>query len=242
MALVVERKILEEYVKTLPPPRVIYSRDGSSPYLSRWYLQGGPRSKTGGDSLYDPAGNLLPDVSYNAPFSVMLHKFHRSDEDQELHSHPWRFAWAIILAGGYVEERRGNYVRRSVFSQYYHEVKRTTYKPGDIVKLYNDTYHRVDLLEEDSWSLFIAGIRADSWSFWNRHTDETTPWREFVSKKQQELKRSCDNCANCCMDMDLNPYCSAVNSPWGHSLHTGRPTMCGDDLKLWEIDTRRSSK
>ncbi len=51
-----------------------------------------------------------------------------------------------------------------------------------------DTFHRVDLLSNDAWSLCITGpkvARADgeaSWSFWDRDTGALTPWREFVTR------------------------------------------------------------
>lgn len=51
-------------------------------------------------------------------------------------------------------------------------------------------------------------------------------------------KKDCSNCGNRCMDMDLDPYCSAVNKPWGQVLHRGKPKECGPESKLWVIDTR----
>lgn len=48
----------------------------------------------------------------------------------------------------------------------------------------------------------------------------------------------CNNCENCRMDMDMNPYCSAVNQPWGRVLHIGRPIECGPEAKLWRPDRR----
>lgn len=40
------------------------------------------------------------------------------------------------------------------------------------------------------------------------------------------------------MDPDLQPYCAAVNKPWGRVLYRGRPDECGPDAKLWTEDTR----
>jgi len=36
-------------------------------------------------------------------FRVALHRFHRGDQDEDLHDHPWSF-WTFILRGGYFEE------------------------------------------------------------------------------------------------------------------------------------------
>lgn len=39
------------------------------------------------------------------------------------------------------------------------------------------------------------------------------------------------------MDMDMDPYCAAVNKPWGQVLYRGRPQECGE-FTLWEKDIR----
>jgi len=52
--------------------------------------------------------------------------------------------------------------------------------------------------------------------------------------------KGCQNCLNQCMDMDLDPYCGAVNKPFGQVLHRGKPAECGPENKLWQLDTRRS--
>jgi hypothetical protein len=52
----------------------------------------------------------------------------------------------------------------------------------------------------------------------------------------------CDTCINKCMDMDMDPYCVAVNKPYGSVLTRPRPKECagesGKEYKLWEKDTR----
>jgi hypothetical protein len=40
------------------------------------------------------------------------------------------------------------------------------------------------------------------------------------------------------MDMDMDPYCSAVNKPWGLVLHQGIPEECGPERKLFVVDDR----
>ncbi len=108
---------------------------------------------------------------------VYLHQFVRSDVDRELHSHPWS-AHCYILAGGYSEERRTSSGH----------IERHAYAPGMVNVIEPDTFHRVDLLSDDAWSLCITGpkvARADgeaSWSFWDRDTGKLTPWREFVTR------------------------------------------------------------
>lgn len=54
-------------------------------------------------------------------------------------------------------------------------------------------------------------------------------------------KNDCDNCLNRCMDMDMDPYCAAVNRPWGQTLRK-IPIECGDNRVLWKLDTRPKLK
>lgn len=63
------------------PARAIY--DNGEPYLHRFYV-----------------GTLFGRRYY-------LHEFVAGDPDRGLHNHPWKGAWSIILAGWYLEARRG---------------------------------------------------------------------------------------------------------------------------------------
>lgn len=101
---------------------------------------------------------------------IYLNHFHRSDEDSELHNHPWEWAIAIILKGGYIETRQDNYYVRG---------------PGSTVLLTEDTYHRVQLLEDESWSIFIAGpnTKTGMWYFLDPYTLKRTPWMQFIRAK-----------------------------------------------------------
>jgi hypothetical protein len=163
------RRLLEKVTSKLTP-RVIYDRAGKSPYLSRYYLVGRPYMADGSAAI-DAFGNPHPDAIFPRGIGIYLHRFHRSDDDIALHSHPWVWARSLILAGGYVEERR-------IGSR----VVRILVKPWSWRRINQDDFHRVDLLENDCWSLFIAGPKASSWSFWDRKTGETVPWREFIAR------------------------------------------------------------
>jgi hypothetical protein len=137
-------------VARLPSPRVFSGRTGV--YLSRWTIVDRGKER----------------------WRLSLHHFHRSDEDQELHTHPWRWAVALQLAGGYVEERRvGN------------DVVRIRRGPCSLVFLRADTAHRVDLLDltNGAWSFILTGPVVASWGFYDRRTWLFTPWREFIRAK-----------------------------------------------------------
>jgi hypothetical protein len=139
------------------PSRVI-TAGGDEPYLYKYLVW---QSSEGKDSV-----------------RVHLHRFVRSDEDRELHNHPWRWAVSLVLAGGYREERRvlaGDTVYRRRVS------------PGSVNVITNWTYHRVDLLDEECWTLFVSGPVVGSWGFWNRLTGVHTPWREFMQSKGHQV-------------------------------------------------------
>lgn len=165
------RPLLERLAPRLPPPRVIYSRDGQRPYLSRYYLAGRPL----GDVLSVVVAKPRRVLVRLRHHGVYLHHFHRGDEEPELHSHPWAWALSLILAGGYREERRvrGKVVRRIV-------------RPGALNFLRADDCHRVDLLEDDAWSLFVTGPKVTRWGFWNRDTGLMLGWREFIAKVRSD--------------------------------------------------------
>ncbi len=144
------------------PKRVIH-RDEGDEYLERYYVCG--RSPP-----YPNIYSRWPHTILGFLPTVYLHRFVRSDEDRELHNHPWA-AISLILAGGYREERR---VGDGVTSR--------IWKPGQINHIGANDFHRVDLLEKDAWTLFITGEKAQSWGFWSRDTDEFVHWREHMAR------------------------------------------------------------
>lgn len=162
------RRLLEWISRRLPEPRVIFDREGGSPYLSRYYLIGRRRTE-------DAIGPLrgVESVFDRLPFNLFLHHFHRSDDDGALHSHPWSWAVALVLAGGYQEERRVG-----------DEVVRRTVRPLTLNFIHDDDFHRVDLLEQDAWSLFLVGPKTDTWYLWDRDRKARSHWRDFIEARR----------------------------------------------------------
>ena len=172
------RRALRWFATKLPPPRVIYDRAGVSPYLSRYYILGRPKTIDGSDPLEKGMfkGQRRKDVAFASEnLGIYLHQFHRGDDDQELHGHPWKWAVSFILSGGYREERRLPDTSKVIVR---------TFRPGSMNLLFDDDYHRVDLLDDEAWTLFVVGPKVADWSFWNRHTGETTQWRKFITRKR----------------------------------------------------------
>lgn len=101
---------------------------------------------------------------------LFLHHFHADDASQELHSHPWS-GTSLILAGSYMEERMVN-----------GSIRERVLNPGDVNKLEPDTFHRVELLDQERgvWTLFAVGARVQEWSFMDRSTGKLTPWRDAL--------------------------------------------------------------
>ena len=159
----------------LPPPRIIWDRNGKSPYLSRFYLVNPPRMPDG-SWPFDKNGALREGITWpTRRWGIYLHKFHRGDDERELHNHPWRWAVSLILSGGYIEERRHG-------RDYEYVVRVRRFRPGMINIIRSSDFHRVDLVGKEAWSLFLVGPKFSSWGFWCRNTGRFWPWRQFISE------------------------------------------------------------
>jgi hypothetical protein len=149
--------------------RIIWSRDGHSPYLLRV--------------------SLTPRLKWWPAFPVVfLHFFFRGDDDKELHSHPWD-AISIPLSVGYKEERLFRLgSTRGVVAKWR--------RPFRAFRIRKTDFHRVRLHASGRpWTLFIAGERTElpedeSWGFLDVMTGRYTPWRRHVDEKRAALKQS----------------------------------------------------
>jgi hypothetical protein len=155
----------------LPKPRVIYDRDGFSPYLSRWYL-------VGRQPALDAFGNPIheKDTGGGESWKVFLHRFHRSDDDADPHNHPWRWSLSLVLAGGYLEWRLED-----------GRMRPRVVMPGNLNLIRANDYHRVELLQEDAWTLFIAGPKLQSWGFFDLLQGVHVPWRQYIDRRREGL-------------------------------------------------------
>jgi hypothetical protein len=166
----------------LPQPRVIYDRFGREPYLSRYYLVGRPTTTNGSDP-FDLLGNPRDGIVWPSGPGLYLHRVHQSDSDLELHNHPWQWAAALILSGGYHEERLHADGK----------VRVRMLRPGQINWIASDTYHRVQLRGAESWSLIAVGPKASSWGFLDPKTGACEGWRTHLERRQlSQLKREID--------------------------------------------------
>ncbi len=145
-----------------PPDFIIGERE--APYLLRWWL-----------------------IPRNRFFNIYLHKFLRSDQDIELHDHPFWFV-SLVLRGWYFEHLVGDKV-----------VKRSA---GQFVARRSATAHRIALMTYDghvdvddfapelAWSLFITGPVTRSWGF---HCPKGwRPWKLFVHARDHGSGWGCE--------------------------------------------------
>lgn len=158
--MTIVEKICEKLASKLDK-RVIHRSDGK-PYLERYYI--------------------LRSTKYKYIPGIYLHKFLSSDEDPELHNHPWGSSMSIILTGGYKEERRyeevhNNEVNRYVVTEYV--------TPGSLNFIKKNDFHRIDLLKEYAWTIFFSGNREQDWGFWNKDTDKYIPWKKHIENRKQ---------------------------------------------------------
>lgn len=116
--------------------------DADSPYLSRWVL-----ARWGGKMAREEETGEMRWQGWQ----LLLHRFHRSDADRELHDHPWAFV-SLILWRGYIEETpRG---RRRKW-------------PGMLLFRPANWIHRVELLHgRPAWTLVLCAPRKRIWGFW----------------------------------------------------------------------------
>jgi hypothetical protein len=124
--------------------RVIKGVDGS-PYLKRW-------------SLFLPFGA-----------SIKLHHILRSDEDRDLHDHPWSFV-SIILRGGYWEHtptRIAPNPRDDIRSwDGRPATTRHWYGVGSVLLRPAPWPHRLEIPPgHTAWSLVVTGTKKRVWGF-----------------------------------------------------------------------------
>jgi hypothetical protein len=91
---------------------------------------------------------------------LYLHHYLRSDPDRGPHDHPWGWAVAVPLAGGYLEERLAGFNR---LGPRFRHPRRRPFLP---YRLTGADFHRV-LLDRGatSWSLFAHGRYVKGWGF-----------------------------------------------------------------------------
>lgn len=117
---------------------------------------------------------LLRVLRHRLP-GVFIHRFFRSDHDRALHNHPWKWAVALVLTNGYVEERMEGIGA---------PVTRKNHGRLSVNVITARTYHRVQLYNEEqgTWTLFIAGPKVGRWGFIDPDTCE---YEDFEARAER---------------------------------------------------------
>ena len=97
-------------------------------------------------------------------WGLYLHHILRSDEDAELHDHPWGFT-SLVLWAGYREVLPGG--ERVV-------------RPMSLVRHAATDRHRL-ILKEPAWTLVKKTPRLREWGFWT--ADGWMKWTDFLDRK-----------------------------------------------------------
>ncbi len=92
--------------------------------------------------------------------TFFLHRFLSSDGDRFVHDHPWKWAVAFILTGGYREERMRHLDPETGWVSSYHKLF-----PGKINIIKADDFHRILEPKHETWTLFVHSKRIKNWGF-----------------------------------------------------------------------------
>ena len=99
--------------------------------------------------------------------AVYLHHYLRPDPDRGLHDHPWPWAIALPLAGGYYEERVWRWGLHGPHTCFHRR------RPGLPYLLSGHDFHQIsEMIAGTSWSLFIHGANSKAWGFMRPLEDE----------------------------------------------------------------------
>lgn len=154
----------------------ILNRDGTKPYLHRWYL------------LHpDSVERERKDIRFN----VLLHQFMESDEPV-WHDHPWNYYISIVLRGGYWEHTPhgtswfgpGSIRKVEGGSLVLYDAA-----VEDKVSIIPADLHWIEIPESGkTWTLFIRGRTIKDWGFVpDLKTGEWINHREYLKKYRNDL-------------------------------------------------------
>ena len=89
-------------------------------------------------------------------FAIYIHQILRSDEELDMHDHPWKFT-SVILSGSYEE---------TVTSPPYFDTTRWfRHYQGDVVEHAAEEAHRLRLTSKEVWTLVITSGRKREWGY-----------------------------------------------------------------------------
>jgi hypothetical protein len=157
-------------------------------YMKRTYLWGAPYM-IDGTSPFDEFGGVREDAERTPGTQCFKHTIQASDDRSAVHNHPWDWGVSLILWHGYIEERYFSVFKDAAQFLCTHEAQdlsayadgwivRHRVRPGNIVHLTHDTFHRVELINgKPAHTLFLAGPIRSGWGF-------LMPSGEFIKARE----------------------------------------------------------
>lgn len=141
----------------------------------------------GGDVtlLADRIGEYMERWLLMTPWGTLrLHHILRSDDDRELHDHPWDFV-SLLLSAGYEEQVPARPGSPRLTPDRRWEVR--TFLKGETVRHRAEDLHRLEV-PTPAWTLVLTGPTRRSWGFlteygWMHYKD----WHRWI----QEGRRTC---------------------------------------------------
>lgn len=134
--------ILKSLAGTIFAPTWRLAHADGSPYLDRTVLWG-----------MDCLENHDPAQASHA----FVHEIHTADGDRHMHDHPWAWAVAVVLSGGYTELRPPYDDSFGGCRRVYHVGDLNILRPGD--------YHSIVAVEPGTVTLFLCGRESSDWGF-----------------------------------------------------------------------------
>jgi len=122
---------------------------------------------------------------------LLLHKFVASDTFEQLHNHPWTWSVSFILEGSYRETREVIQTRQGNGKILLRRQWQRDFKPGDHNYIARNDFHRVDLISNHVWTLFLHGPREGDWSFVPENYGEFVIPR-MVTKRTFDVREKVD--------------------------------------------------
>jgi hypothetical protein len=108
---------------------------------------------------------------------LYVHHFLRSDQDRDLHDHPWHFTSLILWAGYYEEVPYAACITPWIAGDR-HKTMLVRRRPGTIVRHLADDAHRVLLANgRPAWTLLWVSPKVREWGFYTK--DGWVPWQEY---------------------------------------------------------------
>lgn len=105
--------------------------------------------------------------------AVRFHEIVRSDNDRDLHDHPWDFTSTIL---------EGEYREHCPWSENVEQMHKKTwsklYKAGDVLVRKATDLHRLEVVSGPVWTMVIVGPTIRKWGY--QTADGWVPWDEYL--------------------------------------------------------------